>query len=65
MKPTIKLTDYTNPDAPVNVPFETLSQALLLMDESRNMLLCIEDENSTGMITLSNWNSLQLESYNY
>jgi hypothetical protein len=65
MTPQIKLTDYADPDNPVNVPFETLSQALLLLDESRTMLLTIEDNDSTGMITLENWNSLQVSSYNY
>jgi hypothetical protein len=65
MKPKFVLTDYADCDNPVIVPFETLSQALAIMEESKTVLLSISDDDSTGEIHLEWDGSICIHAFNY
>lgn len=54
MKPTFKLIEYSNDGGEREIEFKTLSQALLILENSPHYQLIISDEESTGEISIQN-----------
>lgn len=67
MKTQIKLQKWNDETESFNtVENVTLSQALLLLDESSNYQLLITDADSTGELTIQNCSSFpEVTAYNY
>ncbi|MFA5300919.1 MAG: hypothetical protein WC389_22230 [Lutibacter sp.] len=66
MKANIRFIEYGNDGSEKELIFDSLSRALLVMDENKNIQMVISDSDSTGEVMIQFGNSSpEVFAYNF